>query len=113
MIYKYVCLHVMYNGNVIPFTTMTSDLMKYSADLYYVYGRRSIPRSMWPLLLTDDYLWEKGQWVRLAKNETMKARAAAQKKSVLMQQADNAIAPLEDAVDLEIATEAEKAALLA
>lgn len=100
------------NGNVLPFSAMPTDPEKYGADLYHAlrdgkYGKVDVAPN------PDDYRWEKGRWVRLAKNETMRARAAAQKKSVLMQQAHDAIAPLEDAVDLDMATDAEKTALLA
>lgn len=100
------------NGNVLPFSAMPTDPEKYGADLYHAlregkHGKVDVAPT------PDDYRWGNGQWVHLAKHETMRARAAAQKKAYLMQQAHNAIAPLEDAIDLDMATEAEKLVLLA
>lgn len=109
----YIACDVQFDdGPIIPFSAMPTDPEKYGADLYYAlregkYGKIDVAPT------TDDYRWEKGKWVRLAKNETMRARAAADKKSFLMKQAHDTIAPLQDAVDLDMATDAEKAALLA
>lgn len=100
------------DGTIHPFTAMPTDPMKYGADLYHAlregkYGKVDVAPT------PDDYRWEKGKWVSLAKHETMRARVAAQKKSILMQQAHDAIAPLGDAIDLDMATDAEKTGLLA
>lgn len=99
------------DGTIGAFTAMPTDPIKYGADLYHAlregkYGKVDIAPT------PDDYRWEKGQWVRLGRHETMRAILAAQKKSTLMQQAHDVIAPLQDAVNLDMVSEAEKATLL-
>lgn len=97
-------------GAVVPFTAMPTDSI--GAEIF----TRAIAGEFGKIDMAPqdgEYRWENGDWVLVANNETLAVAEATEKQSQLLQQASSNIAPLQDAVDLKMATYQEKAALTA
>lgn len=105
---KSVDMDISFDGRpFIPFTAMPDD--EAGKDFYH----NALNGDYGEILLAPakDYYWSEGEWVPQSR-DVITGQAQA-KKDELMQDATARMAPLQDAVDLEMATEAEAELLLA
>ncbi|ATI63784.1 tail fiber assembly protein [Edwardsiella tarda] len=86
---------------VVPFTALPSDVMDYGRDIY----ARCLNGDFGPILVAES--------TPTVVSSDEPANTAEQKKQSLLTMATNAIAPLQDAVDLSEATPDEEARLKA
>lgn len=92
----------------IPFTAMPDDVA--GADIY----QRALRGNFGEIAIAPvegEYQWIAGAWQQVAEEQTDVVQQAAARKARLLQQASEAIAPLQDAVDIGMATPAEQQAL--